>query len=926
MARWDPDRGRLSVWTATQAPYMVRKELSGVLGLDVDQIEMHEVAVGGGFGARSKICEFEAIACKLSIKSARPVRLVLTRDEEFATTKCRHNVVVDLTTSATASGDLQSRRAAITVDNGAYNHSGPSVMGYATLVLGSLYRTEGVQVDGRLVYTNKHPGGQFRGYGAPQATFAIESQMDELADALGLDPIDLRIRNANRPGDVTHTGWKLESARLVECLDAARDAIGWDEKRPWKGSGRGVGVAAAIHVSGAYIYDAANQGSAAIDVHEDGRLVVRHGGSDAGTWQKTVLAQFAAEELGTDVGRFSVVMMDSNQTPVDLGAWSSRGTYVGGHAVVAAGRKMRELLRELAAATLGERVDAITIGDGVATGATSSITFADLAARHGRDGVLSVTEEVTLDVEPLDRATGVSNISGAYSFAVQAVEVDVDADTGRVRIVDAVSVHDSGVPINPIGLESQIVGGMAMGLGAALGEGLVYEGGRLVNGAYLHYPLPAPPTCHRSVRSSSTATTATDPTERRGSARSCSSRPPPPSPTPSPTPRASASASCRSHLIESSPPRLRGRRVAGARITCGAGRIVGGSRRCARCTRGGCTPFCTTRERDSPGRSRHDRSARSSDRPRWTKRSSNWPPGDGDRWWNRSPPRPPARLGACRHRRRRRPPPGTGHLSHDQHGWRIGGAIRLHRLEQGDGTPAQRLVAETVRTIASPQIRAMATVAGNLCQEKRCWFYRNDFACFKRGGWTCPCYAVNGDHRYHHAVAGAHRCQAVTPSDLATTLVALDAEAIVHGRHGRRRSVPMADFFTGPGETTLGDDELLVEIVVGDQPAWTHVAFEKLRLWEGDFAIVSAAVALRLVDDTVQAASGVCRRDRPDSSAAGPPGGRPRRNAGRPRRGSPSARRDVVEHRPSARQQRMEARRGDGRGDDGDRPRPGRPS
>ena len=218
VARWDPDRGQLSVWTATQAPYMVRKELSGVLGLDVDQIEMHEVAVGGGFGPRSKICEFEAIACKLSIKSARPVRLVLTRDEEFATTKCRHNVVVDLTTSATASGDLRSRRAAITVDNGAYNHSGPSVMGYATLVLGSLYRTEGVQVDGRLVYTNKHPGGQFRGYGAPQATFAIESQMDELADALGLDPIDLRIRNANRPGDVTHTGWKLESARLVECL------------------------------------------------------------------------------------------------------------------------------------------------------------------------------------------------------------------------------------------------------------------------------------------------------------------------------------------------------------------------------------------------------------------------------------------------------------------------------------------------------------------------------------------------------------------------------------------------------------------------------------------------------------------------------------------------------------------------------------
>ena len=288
VARWDPDRGRLSVWTATQAPYMVRKELSGVLGLDVDQIEMHEVAVGGGFGARSKICEFEAIACKLSIKSARPVRLVLTRDEEFATTKCRHNLVVDLTTSATASGDLHSRRAAITVDNGAYNHSGPSVMGYATLVLGSLYRTEGVQVDGRLVYTNKHPGGQFRGYGAPQATFAIESQMDELADALGARP--------DRPADPQRqSARRRHPYRLEAGVGAARrmprararDAIGWDEKRPWQGSGprrrRRRGDPRQRGATSTSEPSAAQRGRR---LRADGRCVVRFGGADAGTGQQ----------------------------------------------------------------------------------------------------------------------------------------------------------------------------------------------------------------------------------------------------------------------------------------------------------------------------------------------------------------------------------------------------------------------------------------------------------------------------------------------------------------------------------------------------------------------------------------------------------------------------------------------------------------
>ena len=490
VAHWDAARQHLEVWISTQAPYLIRKELAGVLGLELDQVELHEIAVGGGFGSKSKISEFEAIACKLSMKAGRPVRLVLTREEEFATTKCRHAATVRLTTAATAAGDVLSRHAEMSFDNGAYNHSGPSVMGYASLVMGSLYRTDGVHVDGELVYTNKHPGGQFRGYGGPQATFAIESQMDELAAELGVDPIELRLRNVNEAGDVTHTGWKLGSARLAECLRVARDAIDWEHKKVLAGSGRGVGFAAAIHVSGANIYPGADKGSAALDLHSNGRCTIRHGGADAGTWQKTVIVQFAAEQLGMSVDDFDVLTMETHQTPVDLGAWSTRGTYVSGHAVTAAGRALAARLRSHAAEELGCDPDDVQLDAGAAHTATNAVSFATLASTYGIDGVLSVTEEVELDVETLDFATGTGNISGAYSFAVQAVEVEVDPGTGQIHILDAVSVHDAGRAINPIGLESQIVGGMAMGLGAALGEELLYESGQMINPTYLNYSLP----------------------------------------------------------------------------------------------------------------------------------------------------------------------------------------------------------------------------------------------------------------------------------------------------------------------------------------------------------------------------------------------------------------------------------------------------
>jgi CO/xanthine dehydrogenase Mo-binding subunit/CO/xanthine dehydrogenase FAD-binding subunit len=851
LARWDPGTSRLELWTSTQSPYFVREEVARILGLDLGQVIVREVAVGGGFGSKSKITDHEVLAGALAVRTGRPVRLVLSREEEFATTKCRHDFDVELTTGVDGDGRLTHRDARILVDNGAYNHSGASVTGAAVAAVASWYRTRGVHVRATLVDTNKHPGGQFRGYGHPQIAFAIESQMDELADARGIDPIDFRILNAHRPGDVTQAGWRLHSASLVECLEAVRDAIGWGEKRAGGGSGRGVGVAVAMHVSGARTYEDANRAEARIDVRADGEVRVRFGGADPGTGQKTVIAQVAAEELGVDLSRITVVTMDSDETPFDLGSWSSRGTVMSAHAVGTAARSAGRRLRELAADKLGVPVEDVSLRDGHAVAGDVWIAIEDLVTGVG--GELSVTEAAVVDTELVNFATGVADISPAYAFAAHAVEVDVDRATGEVRVLDVVAAHDCGFAINPTAVESQIVGGVVMGLGAALGEQLLYEGGRLVNPAYLHYALPraadVPPIRAMLVGRA-------DPRSPYG-VKGVGEI--------SMVPVAPAVANAVAHAV--------GVRIRELPLT--PDKVLG-----------------ALRTRD--GRRRRYHVWR---RPgRWWIGSMRWAYPRGmhallDGWGNTRPasPTPPAPITGLD--RPAAVAEAVGTLGRDRNAAPVGGGTDLLPLiEQGLGRPRtlvdltgiaefariretdvgdlrvgagvtladlarwpplDPVLRQVVAAIASPQIREMATVGGNLCQAKRCWFYRNGFPCYKRSGATAPCYAVLGDNRYYHAVLGAHRCQAVTPSDLATALVALDATIQIAGRAGER-ALPVARLYTGPGETALRPGEIVTAVHV---PAAARVrvsGFEKLRLWEGDFAVVSACASLDVADGTVR--------------------------------------------------------------------------
>jgi CO/xanthine dehydrogenase Mo-binding subunit len=491
LAAWDESRQRAELWTSTQAPWFIAKEVSHLLGIPHRDVVCREVAVGGGFGSKSKASEHEIIAAALSRKARRPVLVVLSRAEEFASNKPRHRFETTLTTHADSTGRLTLFDADVVIDNGAYNHMGTSVMRVGVITLGSLYHPDGVRFDARLVDTATQPGGQFRGYGTPQVSLAAESQIDEIAEKLGLDPIDLRLRNLADPYTTSLCGYRVTTSRLADCLLAVRDGLGWESREQRRVPGRGWGVAAGVHGSGAYAYEQATRSDAAIDVYHDGHVRVRFGGADAGTGQRTILAQIVAGELGLGMSDIHVLSMDSDETPFELGAWSSRGTHMTGMSVGKASRETADKLKGLAAQKLGR--DDVTLTGGAAVAGEESVALGDLVrlSDDAVDGVLSHETMYQLEgTEPITPGVDTANLSPTYAFAAHGAQVDVNVRTGKITVSDYVAAHDAGRAINPMMVNGQIVGGAVMGLGAALGEELIREGGRVVNPAYVNYALP----------------------------------------------------------------------------------------------------------------------------------------------------------------------------------------------------------------------------------------------------------------------------------------------------------------------------------------------------------------------------------------------------------------------------------------------------
>jgi len=486
--------GELTVYTNTQAPFLYRHELAKTLGIDPVKIRVIQPEIGGAFGRGMDIYPIDPITAALSIKTRRPVKIVFTREEELQYAPPRQPAIFYMRTAAGKDGRLIAREVRAVLDAGAYVSWGPFDGRVMMVTATGLYEVPEVAFKGTVVYTNNPYTGTQRGAGNPQITFAIEQQMDALAEELGIDPVEFRILNANKPGTVTPQGIRITTCEMRECLRRAAQEIGW-KGRGMAGPNRGIGFAAFFHVGGgARVYRSDGCGTI-LTVDDFGLVTVITGSTDLGTGSDTAIAQIVAEELGIPVQNVRVVNDDASIRPWDVGTHASRATFVAGNSALLAARKAKEIILNAAAEVLNTSISSIVVENGVVydrENPSKRIEFDKLVRRiHFREGGTNIVVSAFYDPPTvMQDESWRGNISAAYVFGAQAALVEVDQETGEVKVLKVVSVHDSGRIINPMAAEGQVHGGVHMGIGYALYEELVLEQGRVVNASFADYHVP----------------------------------------------------------------------------------------------------------------------------------------------------------------------------------------------------------------------------------------------------------------------------------------------------------------------------------------------------------------------------------------------------------------------------------------------------
>jgi CO/xanthine dehydrogenase Mo-binding subunit/CO/xanthine dehydrogenase FAD-binding subunit len=843
VATYDHTLGRIDVWAGTQSPFFVRKELAHILGIDRKHVRVHSIEIGGGFGGKSQAPEPIGIAALLSRKARAPVKILLTRWEEFISGKTDPSKTMTVRTAVDASGKIIARRNHYVVENGAFTHMGPAYVSAVRQRTSNLYQVGAVEFDGKLVYTNKVPGGSYRGMGVPQIIWALETQIDELAERLGKDPIEYRIEIANQPGDVTPQGFEISTCGLEDCLREAGRRIGWAEKRrnpkPW----RGVGVAAMINPSVGILYAEGNFANVSLELLANGRFLLATQNADCGTWQNTTLAQFVAQTLDLDVSAIDVLHMDTDDAPDDLGSAASRVTFMAGAAAIDASNVLMVQVRELLAAEHEISPEGMKfVGDGVLLDPALHLSWAEVAAVTGP---LKVNGHHKLDQPLADPKTGYGNYSATYAFGAQAVEVEVDPQTGHVKVLKVVVVQDVGRVINEASLDGQMHGGIAQGIGMALSEELVFDHGRPINTSMITYRVP------RIFETTEIETAYIETNDPRGPLGAKSSGEMSINPTVGAIANAVANATgIRFRTLPITPhkmlaalkrkkprdlelkPWLRpyNLEVATARSLYPKG-LFPAMKKLGEALS---TPKPRVKSYDYE---KADDIAHAVQLLGRANRRVKLMAGGTDLLTGirQGVYAPELVIDISQ-------TAGLGGIEIGQDHVRIGAAVTLAELTEHEALRAALPgMCEAADLIATRQIRNVATVAGDLSQEKRCWFFRSDLPCYKNGGVSCPCYAVMGDSR-HHSIMGAGRCAAPCVADLAPALTSLDATVFVHGTGGTRR-IPMVEFYKWSGETTVAAQEIIVAIEVPLLANATQ-AYEKYAQWRGDFPEASAGVRL----------------------------------------------------------------------------------
>ncbi len=466
VAQVDGFSGRITVWVNSVSPFISRTELADALGVPMDRIRVIVPGVGGSFGGKMYLKQ-EPLAVALAMFAGnRPVRVASDREEEFTAQVVRGGTLTRLKTGVRRDGTIVARQVTTVWDTGAYADCGPRIARNSGHTSAGPYRIPNLRIDGYTVYTNKIVAGAYRGYGVTEVTWAYETQMDMIAERLGIDRLELRRRNILREGDAGATGQPVVAVGLGESLDRAAGAIAWGRE---SGPGRGKGVACTHKATGA-----PSMSSAVIKVNEDGSVVLLSSTVEQGQGSDTVLRQMVADELGVPLDRVTVTAPDTDYTPFDSSTTSSRSTFHMGNAVRLAVQDIRGQLREL--------------------NLPGDLSLREAIARQygARGGTLIGRGLFRPDAAPMDPETAQTDkVTPFWMYAAQAAEVEVDLETGRVEVRRLAAAHDVGRAINPLTALQQIEGALVMGLGSALYEEMrVGPDGRLQNANLHDYKLP----------------------------------------------------------------------------------------------------------------------------------------------------------------------------------------------------------------------------------------------------------------------------------------------------------------------------------------------------------------------------------------------------------------------------------------------------
>ena len=535
--------GRLTVWSSTQVPYYLQHKLSLVLEMPMSQIRVIKPLVGGGFGGKSEVIPIEIIAAIAARKAQAPVKITYTREEVFWAHRGRPRTIIDLKTGVKTDGRITAVKARVVQDGGAYCSYGVVTILYSGALLGALYDIPNIQYDGYRVLTNKPACGAMRGHGTVNVRFAFESQLDELATKIGMDPAEIRQRNLLQPPCITVNGLRVQSYGLPECIEKTVERSGWKQRKGKMPKGRGLGIACSHYVSGAansIIRSDMPHSTVNIKIDRDGGVVVYTGASEIGQGSDTMTAQVAAEVLGCSLPRVRVIAADTDLTPIDIGSYSSRVTFMAGNATLRAAAEVKKLIAAAAAQKmicgaddlifrddlvfkkgsrnttvkkdLADEVDVTQAGASVSGRVEGQILRRSLQQKRNEEGPkdwMTFEEAVVAAIDFHGALTGTGSYappqearggkhkgagvgpSPAYSYAAQVAEVSVDEETGEVTAHKVWAAHDCGRALNPVSVEGQIIGSVWMGMGQALTEEMVWKDGMLMNPGLLEYRSPS---------------------------------------------------------------------------------------------------------------------------------------------------------------------------------------------------------------------------------------------------------------------------------------------------------------------------------------------------------------------------------------------------------------------------------------------------